>query len=127
MKLRLTHVIRGFSEGSRFDWLHPSNGRFPDFAASYANEHGEKFEVLIWDDNFSWVAMVQGPDWYHGGYQHSYRWWPNAPEPTAIWCRPNKGDIYEVKIKWNNEILRQISTASVQMHISNEAYPEGWV
>lgn len=126
MPLRLIQTIRGFSDGSRFDWLHPSHGRFPDFAAHYANEEMEMFEVLVWDDTVSWVAMVQGPDRYHGGYPHSYRWWPNAPEPTMILCRPNKGTTYEVDVKWNGEMLKQVAAASVQVHIASEAYPEGW-
>jgi hypothetical protein len=128
MGLRLIQTIRGFTEGGRFDWLHPSHGRFPDFAAEYKNEHDEQFVALVWDDGFSWVAMVQGPDWYHGGYPHSYRWWPNGPEPTTIWCRPSKGLVYDVDLQWSerSKILKQVATASVHTHIMTEAYPEGW-
>ena len=128
MSLRIVKTLRGFSEGSRFDWLHTSNGRFPDFAAIYENENKEKFEVLVWDDGFSWVSMVQGPSWFHGGYPHSYRWWPNAPEPTYVYCRPGVGDVYDVNLQWTrrSHILKQIAASSVQLHIMTEPYPEGW-
>lgn len=122
MALRLVKIIRGFTEGSRFDWLHPTNGPFPDFAGIF-QEGDEQFEVLAWDDDPSWITMVCGPDWYHGGYPHSYRWWQDE---KRIWCRPNKGDIYDVEVHRNKQMLRQVAAASVHVHIMTEPWPEGW-
>ncbi len=130
MSLRLVKYIRGFTEGARLDWLHPSNGPFPDFAAIYQDsEIAGEFEVLAWDDRVSWISMVCGPDHYHGGYPHSYRWWPDAPEPKIVTCRPTKGEIYDVNVNWEAGeagMLKQVSTASVRLHILTEPYPEGW-
>jgi hypothetical protein len=84
----------------------------------------EKFEVLVWDDDFSWIAAVCGPDWYHGGYPMSYRWWMEADGP-AVWCRPTKGDIYDILLRRGNK-LRQIAAASIHVHIATEPWPEGW-
>jgi hypothetical protein len=125
MGLRLIKIIRGFREGSRLDWLHPSNGPLPDFAGIYQRDD-EKFEVLAWDDSYSWITMVCGPDWFHGGYPMSYRWWPGE-DSSKVWCRPNKGDIYDVDVKPNGQMLKQIAAASVHVHIMTEPWPEGWV
>jgi hypothetical protein len=125
VSLRLVKIMRGFREGARFDWLHPSNGPLPDFAAIYEGEEGQ-FEVLSWDVEYSWISMVCGPDWYHGGYPRSYRWWPDSPEPRTIWCRPTKGAIYDVEVKPKKDMLRQIAVASIHLHIMTEPWPEGW-
>jgi len=125
MGLRLSKIIRGFREGARLDWLHPSHGPLPDFAAIYEDD-GNEFEVLAWDCGYSWISMVCGPDWCHGGYPMSYRWWPDAPEPKTIWCRPTKGDIYDVDVKPKENMLRQIAVASIHVHQMTEPWPEGW-
>lgn len=124
MSLRLTKVIRGFTEGARFDWLHPSHGPLPDFAAEY-RDGDDLYEVLAWDDGgYSWVTMVCGPDHIHGGYPISYRWWPR--DDDTIWCKQGKGSIYDVDIKPNGSLIRQVAVASIHMHIMSEPWPEGW-
>ena len=107
MKVRLIQVLRGFTEGGRFDWLHPTHGPFPDFAAIYANETGAQFEVLSWDRSRNFVAAVCGPDNYHHGYPRSYLWWPG--EGSSIWCRPNKGKIYDAQIHHGSEQMRDLA------------------
>lgn len=125
MNLRLLQVLRGFSEGSRFDWLHPSNGPLPDFAGIYQNGDGEKFEALSWDTDSSWVAAVCGPDWYHGGYPMSYRWWQG--EGSNIWCRPTKGKIYDSQLVGRlDHPVRQVAVASIHVHVMTEPWPQGW-
>jgi hypothetical protein len=121
VSLRLVKAIRGFREGARLDWLHPSNGPFPDFAAIYQDsDTEEKFEVLVWDDEVSWVSMVCGSDTFHNGYPRSYRWWPDAPEPKSISCQPAKGKIFDVDIYVKGNMLRQVATASVRLHAMTE-------
>ena len=124
MSLRLVKVIRGFREGARLDWLHPSHGPLPDFAAEY-EQGGDTFEALAWDDGYSWITMVCGPDWCHGGYPMSYRWWPHE-DPSKIWCRPGKGNIYDVDVHELSSMLHQVAVASVHVHIMTEPWPEGW-
>jgi hypothetical protein len=121
VSLRLIKYLRGFREGARLDWLHPSHGPFPDFAAIYQDsETGEKLEVLAWDDNVSWVAMVCGSDTYHNGHPRSYRWWPDEPEPKSISCQPAKGKIFDVDVDWSGNMLKQVAAASVSLHMMTE-------
>ena len=126
MSPKLIKVTRGFTDGSRLDWLHPSYGIFPDLAADYLDCE-EKFEVLVWDCATFWIAAVKGPDCYHGGHPHSYRW-VRKFEQTTIVCSPNKSKICEVDIIWfpKENILKQVATASIQLYKLTEPHPAGW-
>lgn len=117
MKLRVIQLLRGFSEGGRLDWLHPSHGPFPDYAAIYEDQaSGDRFEVLLWEVTPSWIALVQGPDRYHNGYPMSYRWWFKN---GWIWCRPNKSCVYEIRAP-QNDTLPFIASSSIHTHVMCE-------
>lgn len=122
MGLRLIKIIRGFSEGARLDWLHPSHGPFPDFAAIYENDE-HRFEALAWETHSSWISAVCGPDRYHSGFPKSYRWFRGEGE--TVWCSPSKGKIYDAKIclDGKNSITNQVAVASVLVHIKTEPRP----
>jgi hypothetical protein len=122
MTVRLSKVIRGFTEGARLDWLHPSHGPMPDFAAEYRYEE-DLFQVLAWEDGDSWISMVCGPDWCHGGYPMSFRWWRGD---QGLWCNAGKGKVYDVETHDLSSLLHQVSAASVHVHIDSEPWPEGW-
>lgn len=125
MNLRLVQVLRGFTEGARFNWLHPSHGPLPDFAGIYI-DGDDQFEVLSWDTDINWVAAVCGPRQYHGGYPLSYRWWKD--DGKNIWCRPNKGDVYDVELTDGiNHPVRQVAVASIHVHVMTEPWPQGWM
>ena len=124
--IRLHRVLRGFSEGSRLDWLHPSNGPFPDFAAQYSHESG-LFEVLAWDGEKTWVTTVCGPPNYHSGIPKSYRWWRGGC--GTFWCRVSKGEIYDAAVHSDSidPIVRQLAASSVRVHILTDPWPDDGV
>ena len=118
----MIHTVERFDDfvdGARYDWLHPSHGRFPDLACIMEDDNnGDRFEILVWDCCLEWVVAACGPDKYHNGFPRSYRWYPNQAEPTSISCSPTKGDVYEVDIEWTTEedVLNQVARASAIVH-----------
>jgi len=122
--IKLIEVMRGFAEGSRFDWLHTTHGPFPDFAAIYEYDNSE-FEVLVWDSSDSFVSILYGPNWCHGGYPGSYRWWLARVGRNIISCSPHKGSTVHIELD-ARPIIKQVAVASIHVHVITEPHPEGW-
>jgi hypothetical protein len=106
-----------FIEGARFDWMHPSCGRWPDLAASFLcdNRDKEGLLVAIWWDGRAYAAVVEGPGEHHQIMQ-TYRWVSRNDNNTLWWCRVHEHQGAELDTDRDANIrLRQIAQASCQL------------
>jgi hypothetical protein len=122
--MNLLYRIDGFSEGSRFDWLHPQAGLFPDYAGQY-EDNGHQFTSVVWVTNDSWVSAVEGPELvgppvWTGGFLMTYRWWPRDRKCSKVFCRPNEASVFDLDIEKEDQdaerILEVLAVGSIYLY-----------
>jgi hypothetical protein len=106
-----------FVEGARFDWLHPSCGRWPDLAAIFARNPQDQDGLLsaVWWDGHIYAVVVEGPDDHHTIIQ-TYRWEPRSD--GTLWCRvhANRGAVLDIA-KDQIARIRQVAEASCRLFL----------
>lgn len=115
-QLILSAEFDHFIEGARFDWLHPSCGRWPDLAAFFIRDQRDQEGLLaaVWWDGRVYAAIVEGPDDHHSILQ-TYRWQLRG---KLWWCRIHASRGAELDTDRDPAIrIRQIAQASCQLFL----------
>lgn len=116
MRLRLIEKITMWVEDGRIgDWLHPTHGPFPNFAARYKDEEGEYISA-VWsigtNDDPSWASMVEGPSSIRA-VPLSYHWRVTRSDPPTVSTKIHKYQIVDMKIPKGNSVMHMIAKMSI--------------
>ena len=124
--LVLVELIDRWRDGDRFDWLHPTNGRFPDLCQLWQERRPPKhqYTVAVWyvrteedlvvDDRY--VSAAEGPDCYHNGILQTYPWWVDrSNDPPRLCCGYEKDRFYYVDLKPNDVMLTMIAAFTLKV------------
>jgi hypothetical protein len=104
-----------FIEGARLDWLHPTNGRWPDLVAQLTDPYKGVFLAAVWWDGKLFVVMVEGPERTHSIIQ-SYRWVPSGKTGRTWMCQLDPSHMEETTtVEGHEDRIRQIAVASCQL------------
>ena len=119
MPLRLIERITTWVEDGRIgDWLHPTHGPFPNFAAKYEDEDGAYISA-VWiigprDEPRAWISIVEGPEEMHF-VQLSYYWKILRRSPLLVSTRLSRSKVSDLRIPRGSKPMRIIAKRSVML------------
>jgi hypothetical protein len=125
--MKMIKEIKIWEEGNRIgDWLHPSYGPFPDFAAIYEDKKA-KYISAVWKIGTEipngWSCMVEGRLTYKNldtfKIARTYYWKIINRCPVKVHCKITKN--YSIDYEINGDFIRNIAEMSINIFKRKDA------